>query len=1491
MTAPGLQSIPRPSQVLRRLLLLAGILLACLPAFAQDAGQAREQARRNRLNHFLAARHAAGVSPAVALEAARRQHLALTLQPRANTLSAPWTPIGPAQVASPTFGNLTGRVTALALDPADTTGNTLYAGTTGGGVWKSSNAAGPAASVTFTPLTDTLPVFSANAGSSAIPSLSIGALTVANGIVLAGTGDTNDATDSYYGAGILRSADAGATWTLIQTSTDGAAGNHTLVGLGFAAFAVSSANPSLIVAAASTAAEGTLVNAPESQNRVQGLYYSADAGLSWHLATLMDGNITTQSPSSGSNAASAVVWNPQRQRFYAAIRYHGYYASADGATWTRLTSQPGTALTQAACPASPASAACPLFRGALAVQSVTGDLFALTVDAADHDQGLYQDTCALTGTACASPSVQFATRLPSAPLETGSGSTVIPRGGYNLTLAAVPAVADTTLYAGTVDLYRCSIAAGCPLRNTTDAENGCLHPAGVFPAQHALAAGPAPMLFLGNDGGLYRTLDGAAETGPACSASDASHFDNLNASFGSLAEVVSFAQDPASPTTLLAGLGAIGSAGTGTTAGPWPQLSGGEGGQVAIDPATPANWYLSTNAGVSIARCPKGAACTAADFASPTIAEPQVANDVTAIHTPFLLDPANPNALLIGTCRAWRGPAVTGTLWSSSNLLSAPFAAPGASACTSTFPVVRSLAAAGPAAASGSFANLGSPVLYAGLAGALDGGGTLGGHVFTTAAANLANSSTAWTDAAKAPVTNDPANAGLFNPGAFDISSLTADPHDATGLTVYASIMGFAGNGIDSPHLYRSTDGGAHWLKISANLPNAPVNSVAIDPNDANTVYVALDTGVYVTTQVANCTSTNCWSVFGTQLPNAPAIELLAAAAMPTGDGRVGELRVATYGRGIWQIPLLTALSPASPAILLVPATVTFPTQQVGTLSSPVTVTVTNTGNASLSVTSLTTTGDFVESDSCLASPIPQGASCTVQVRFQPTVAGTRTGLLTVFGNIPGGQATAALSGIATPPAAIVLTPTTLTFPATTLGSTSAVQNITIANTGGSTAILQTPAITGDFQISANTCGTSLPSQTSCTVSIVFAPTLSGPRTGTLTVVDSAGTQTATLAGTGTSPATDALSPTSLTFSAQQLGTTSALQAINLTNAGDVALTLIAASITAGDFTVVNACGNSLAAHSTCTLQVAYVPKALGPATGILTVADQFRSQTVTLAGTGLAPPGVSLSPLGGLAFGAVAVGTTSVIQTATLTNNGGVPLAIASITASGSFALAPGANTCPASLAPAAVCSVGIVFMPTTAGISAGTVTFSDNTQNSPQSLALSGTGIDFTLAPDGPTAYTIATGQTATYTLLLTSQTGLTGNVSFICAGRPPHGLCTVNPGNAALGTTTVLTVTVATGLTTATANPPGTPRILWFALLVPIGLLATPRRTRKAILTLSLLALAACGTARTIPTTASPTTPIVLTPTPSGTYNLVVTGTASGLTRSVNLTLTVQ
>ena len=143
-----------------------------------------------------------------------------------------WQPLGPSAVISSSFGLVTGRVSSIAIDPSDPTGNRVFVGTTGGGVWLSQNA-GTSGSVVFNPLTD------APAGFDAVryASISIGAVSVqpgGTGVVLAGTGDPNDALDSYYGAGILRSPDGGNTWTVMSHTADQ---TFSFQGEGFAGFA------------------------------------------------------------------------------------------------------------------------------------------------------------------------------------------------------------------------------------------------------------------------------------------------------------------------------------------------------------------------------------------------------------------------------------------------------------------------------------------------------------------------------------------------------------------------------------------------------------------------------------------------------------------------------------------------------------------------------------------------------------------------------------------------------------------------------------------------------------------------------------------------------------------------------------------------------------------------------------------------------------------------------------------------------------------------------------------------------------------------------------------------------------------------------------------------------------------------------------------------------------------------------------------------------
>jgi hypothetical protein len=1154
-------------------------------------------------------------------------------------------------------------------------------------------------------------------------------------VVLAGTGDPNDVLDSYYGAGILRSGDGGATWTLIRQSSDGFAGgltNYSFAGDAFAGFAWSTTNTSVVVAAVTDSYDGFLNNVNNMTSHggavnvaEAGLYYSTDAGKTWYLSTIEDGpnqviqsSQTTLPGQFPGVPATAVVWNPIRQMFYAALEFHGYYQSPDGVTWTRMANQPGPGLSTTNCPANPGtngSNSCTMARGVLAVQSVSGDMFALTIGTSalglnNVDEGLWRDVCNAGVNGCASPTVQFGSQISTAALDAANGT--IADGTYNLTLAAVPSGADTLLFAGTQDIFRCSLAAGCAWRNTTNTTT-CVS-GKVAPAQHAVAflGSTTPLLYFGNDGGLWRSTDGVNQTGAVCSASDAGHFQNLNGGLGSLAEVTGMANSETDGNVVLAGFGTNGSAAmTNSNQNAWPQLLSGEGGLTAIDPSNPDNWYATVGPYVAIGQCVDGVNCAAATFAS-AIGASETSSDQSLLFTPYILDPADSSNMIVGTCRVWRGAASGGNAWSATNVLSPMLDGVPEPNCSGNA-LVRSLAAGGANVQAGADAgHSGSQVIYAGMSGLLDGGGGIvGGHVFSTQTANLANGTTKWTDLALSPVANESLYNGVFNPYFFDVSSLYADPHDPTGNTVYATIQGFG-----VPHLYMSTDGGADWNNISKNLPDLPLNDVLVDPNNSSVVYVASDGGVFVTQNVTTCESSGgqCWNILGTGLPMAPAVSLAATLA---GGGL---LRVGTYGRGIWQVPLLSGVPQTT--MTLGPATLTFSGQPLQTVSSPQTVTVTNTGSTSLTVSNISITGDFLETDNC-GNAIAANGTCQISVTFDPSTSGTRSGTLTVTGNIPGGQETVSLSGTGTTQSPIVLLPNSVNFGDLQVATVSAPQQVTISNSSAAAITLTSESLTGPFAIQTNTCVSSLASNTGCTLAVVFQPTVPGPANGILTVVSAQGTESIGLSGNGESPATDTVSPTSLVFPSTTENTISAPQTISLTNSGGVPLTDIQV-MTSGDFQVVNGCVSSLNAQSSCTITVQYSPHTTGTENGSVKITDSVGSHIVSLSGTGTVPATDTLSPMS-LVFPATQIGQSAPTQTVTLTNSGGTALSQLSIRAVGSgFGQS---NNCASTLAAQSACTLTITFQASAVGAVMGQIEVSDSIRSQIVSLTASG------IAPTG--------------------------------------------------------------------------------------------------------------------------------------------------------------
>jgi hypothetical protein len=1307
-----------------------------------------------------------------------------------------WQPLGPTAVVSQYYGLVTGRITALALDPSDATGNTLFVGATGGGVWRSQNAdTSSPANISFIPLTDDLSAMSGAVNAS----LSIGALSVqpgGTGVILAGTGDPNDALDSYYGAGILRSTDGGTTWNLIPATADGF---YSFTGEAFAGFAWSTVNLQRVVAAVSQAYEGTLVNAGWQGRSYEGLYYSSDGGATWSLAEITDGaGADVQGPSDlfaspDGNAATAVVWNPVRQLFIAAVRYHGYYQSTDGVTWTRMAAQPGAGLMASVglCPTNPSktgSPGCPIFRGALAVNPLTGDTFAWSVDGENQDQGIWQDMCAVSAGVCTNQTITFAQPWATSSLETNTllGPATISNGDYNLALVAVPSGQETILLAGANDLWKttCPYSQGCPWRNTTNSTVGFCAQVGEY--QHTLAwnASNPLEIFVGNDSGLWRSTDAIGESGSVCAASDAAHFQNLNGSLGSLAEVVSISQAGATPYTMMAGLGANGTAGVNSGTGPtanWPEILGGEGGPVAVDPITLTNWYVNNGAGVSIYLGSPPAGSTPGAFHpvlnSTTSPSANVVKDgyTMTAPAPFLVDPLTSTQLLIGTCRVWRGPA-SGVGWSDANAISPMLDGETGNATCNGDALIRSIAAL-PVAVSAALPS-GGEVVYVGMYGSAKGGATLPGHLLTATYNTAAGSWSTWTDVTLGPVANDTRAMNYYG---LDISSIFIDPHDTTGKTVYVTVAGILNPSTVVQSVYGSTDGGSQWTALTNNLPAAPANSLVVDPQDANTLYVATDDGVYSTRQIANCAvaASGCWSAFASGLPVSPVVQLSAAPAFAS----MHDLVAATYGRGIWITPLWTATEDITTATAT-PASLTFASQVYGSSSSAQTVTVRNTGTIALTPSYVNASGDFSETGNCAGSIVQPGQSCTIQVTFTPTQVSSRSGVLTIFTNVAGGELTVLLSGTGASSGVFTLAPPSLNFSSWEVGTTSTVLQVT-ANNSGSPALSYTSAITGPFSIASNSCGSSVPAVTACNLTLTFTPVQAGAATGTLTFTDALGTEEVALSGTGLAPPTDTLSVTALTFPGTITGQLSTAQAVTLTNSGGVSLTSIAVALS-GAFQQTNGCAAILSANSSCTINVQFDPAVVGSQTGTLTISDATRAlpQTVDLTGLGIAPPAFGVSP-SSLSFAAQPLNQASAPQTLTVSNTGGAPLAnvgfqITGISA-GSFST--GSTNCGATLANGSSCTVQVIFTPIASGGSTASLAISSSTSGvKAVTVPLTGAGQTLAGLNVNPAQFlfsTVVPGQSSlSQTVSLTNSGGSTAN-SLTLTATPPFSLVQNNCG----------------------------------------------------------------------------------------------------------------
>jgi len=276
------------------------------------------------------------------------------------------------------------------------------------------------------------------------------------------------------------------------------------------------------------------------------------------------------------------------------------------------------------------------------------------------------------------------------------------------------------------------------------------------------------------------------------------------------------------------------------------------------------------------------------------------------------------------------------------------------------------------------------------------------------------------------------------------------------------------------------------------------------------------------------------------------------------------------------------------------------------------------------------------------------------------------------------------------------------------------------------------------------------------------------------------------------------ISPTSLTFASQDVGTTGPPQPVTLSNTGPAPLA-VSSILPSGDFGESDNCNGSVAAAGSCTINVTFTPTQTGTRTGSLTITDNSdgvsgSQQAVSLTGTAINPGG-TVSPTS-LAFGSQLIQTKSAVKRATLTSSGTTALMNISVFVNGvnagDFSQS---NNCPATLNVGAKCTISVTFTPSLLAAESATLDINDNAANNPQSVALTGTGVppatltptstNFGSLPEGipsaPKNFTLKNNQSIALSISNVTFTGTNGgdfSQSNTCGTSLPGGKsCTLS------------------------------------------------------------------------------------------------------------------
>ncbi len=767
-----------------------------------------------------------------------------------------WVSLGPAPIGEgQTFGlprvAVSGRVSTIALDPGynGSSNRTIYLGAAMGGVWRSRDNG-----ATWTPLTDDQ------------PSLAMGALAIDPtnpNIIYAGTGEAHFSGDSYYGAGLLKSTDGGATWTQITGPVSMSnPQSPAFLNASFHALAIDPTAPSTLFAATD---EGLVSSASSVTDFApigdRGIWKSTDGGLTWR--NVNPPNLTTLNRS-----GTDVLIDPlNHNRVLAAIRDLGVYRSTAGGepgTWEKLGSGlPASDIERIELAVGPSLA-----------PSTNSTLYAAISRSSDTRLlGVFKSTDG------GATWLQATTPAPT-----------MNATYYALALSVDPVDANIVYY-GTIGLTG---AIGTLWRskdgglNWTSISNGNGVTGGLHVDTHWIAVSQTNpnILFTANDGGVWRTDNATA---------DLVAWTSLNQTLN-ITQFYTIALHPTDPNILLGGTQDNGTDRyNGDTK--WFHSRGGDGGAVVIDQSNPQVMYhtfinsnnssgaapvigpeISFDSGNSWTR--RGCFSCAAQPGNLNPSD-RVSNYAPmAQHIGFT--GAGGNVIYFGTHRLYRS-ADQGVTWTGLGAGADGFGADltkNMPLSSSGFPSYISAIAAHPALNSN--ANPPGEMIWVGTG---DGLVQFTANVGALAGATFSN-------VTRAPLPNR------------YVTDIALDPNDQRRAVVVYS--GFNANTPATPgHVFLTTDQGATWTNISGNLPDIPATSIVIDPLLLNTYYIGTDLGVFQTMDGGAT-----WIRLSNGAPNVAVFMLRYHAATRS-------LVAATHGRGVFRLKLPAAAASVSAASYL----------------------------------------------------------------------------------------------------------------------------------------------------------------------------------------------------------------------------------------------------------------------------------------------------------------------------------------------------------------------------------------------------------------------------------------------------------------------------------------------------------------------------------------------------------------------------------------------